>query len=287
MNFVDQLINKKIKFRPIPQWGRYLRKQWENTFANHLSEDEKKSIYLNTRGGYLWHLFSYNSRERLDRDAANVAFDNEAKGACFVFYQHTNDAILIEDASLLKVEDLQGKRDFYTDDMYIMDKNGEWTYVITHETGWCGPYFCRQSDGINTMERTGKEMQIKLTSVFVDDQDKAHKFYTEVLGFVTKRDIPIGGAKWLTVVSPEEPDGVELLLEPNGNPAATAYQKGIFDQGIPATAFLVDDVQKEFERLKALGVAFMKEPTMAGEVILAIFNDTCGNLIQIYQVHAT
>ncbi|WP_312116302.1 VOC family protein [Brevibacillus reuszeri] len=130
-------------------------------------------------------------------------------------------------------------------------------------------------------------MQIKLTSVFVDNQDQAHKFYTEVLGFVTKRDIPVGADKWLTVVSPEEPDGVELLLEPNGNPAATAYQKAIFDQGIPATAFLVDDIQKEYERLKTLGVAFKVEPTKTGEVTLAIFHDTCGNLIQIYQVHTT
>ncbi|MGG1658349.1 VOC family protein [Brevibacillus sp. NRS-1366] len=127
-------------------------------------------------------------------------------------------------------------------------------------------------------------MRIKLTSVFVDDQDKAQKFYTEVLGFVTKMDMPIGGAKWLTVVSPEEPDGVELLLEPNGNPASTAYQKAIFEQGIPATAFAVDDIQKEYERMTKLGVVFTMEPTKMGEVTQAVFHDTCGNLIQIYQV---
>ncbi|MED1724687.1 MULTISPECIES: VOC family protein [Brevibacillus] len=127
-------------------------------------------------------------------------------------------------------------------------------------------------------------MRISLASVFVDDQDKAQKFYTEILGFVTKMDIPMGGAKWLTVVSPEEPDGVQLLLEPNGNPAASTYQKAIFEQNIPATAFEVSDVNKEYERLTQLGVVFKTPPTEAGNVILAVLNDTCGNLIQIYQM---
>ncbi|MED2253493.1 VOC family protein [Brevibacillus parabrevis] len=127
-------------------------------------------------------------------------------------------------------------------------------------------------------------MRISLASVFVDDQEKAQKFYTEILGFVTKMDIPMGGAKWLTVVSPEEPDGVQLLLEPNGNPAASTYQKVIFEQNIPATAFEVSDVNKEYERLTQLGVVFKTPPTEAGNVILAVLNDTCGNLIQIYQM---
>ena len=127
-------------------------------------------------------------------------------------------------------------------------------------------------------------MKIKLSSVFVDNQDKALKFYTEVLGFVKKRDIPAGEFSFLTVVSPEEPEGTELLLEPNDNPAARTFQKAIFEQGIPATAFEVDDIQKEYERMKNLGVVFTMEPTPAGPVTLAIFDDTCGNLIQLYQV---
>ena len=124
-------------------------------------------------------------------------------------------------------------------------------------------------------------MKIKLTSVFVDNQDKALKFYTDVLGFVKKSDVPVGEFKWLTVVSPEEPNGVELLLEPNDNPAAKTFQKAIFEQGIPATSFAVADIQKEYERLKKLGVAFTTEPTDAGPVTIAVLNDTCGNLIQI------
>ena len=127
-------------------------------------------------------------------------------------------------------------------------------------------------------------MKIKLTNVFVDDQDKALKFYTEVLGFVKKRDVPVGQFKFLTVVSPEEPDGTELLLEPNENPAAKTFQKAIFEQGIPLTAFAVEDIQKEYERMKKLGVVFTQEPTKMGPVTQAVFDDTCGNLIQIYQV---
>lgn len=127
-------------------------------------------------------------------------------------------------------------------------------------------------------------MKIKLSTVIVGDQDKALKFYTEVLGFVKKMDIPVGEFKWLTVVSPEEPDGTELLLEPNGNPAAKTYQSAIFEQGIPLTAFAVDDIQKEYERMKKLGVVFRTEPTKTGPVTVAVFDDTCGNLIQLYQV---
>ena len=127
-------------------------------------------------------------------------------------------------------------------------------------------------------------MKIKLTSVLVDDQDKALTFYTEVLGFVKKADFPVGEFKWLTVVSPEEPDGTELLLEPNANPAAKTFQKAIFEQGIPLTAFAVEDIQKEYERMKKLGVVFRSEPTKTEEATIAVFDDTCGNLIQIYQV---
>ena len=104
-------------------------------------------------------------------------------------------------------------------------------------------------------------MRIKLTSVLVDDQDKALKFYTEILGFVKKIDISVGEFRWLTVVSPEEPEGTELLLEPNDNPAARTFQKALFNQGIPLTVFFVDDIQKEYERMKKMGVKFTQEPT--------------------------
>ncbi|MFD1361819.1 VOC family protein [Lentibacillus salinarum] len=124
-------------------------------------------------------------------------------------------------------------------------------------------------------------MRIKMTSVFVDDQEKALQFYTEVLGFQKKMDMPAGDFKWLTVVSPEDLDGVELLLEPNDNDAAKAYQKAIYEQGIPITSFVVDDIQKEYERLRKHGVEFSVAPTEAGPVTFAIFDDTCGNLIQI------
>jgi catechol 2,3-dioxygenase-like lactoylglutathione lyase family enzyme len=127
-------------------------------------------------------------------------------------------------------------------------------------------------------------MKITLTSIFVDDQDKALQFYTDALGFIKKTEIPIGNFKWLTVVSPDLPDGVELLLEPNNNPAASTYQKAIFEQGIPATAFNVDDINKEYERLLSLGVRFVTPPAEAGSVKNAVFDDTCGNLIQIYQL---
>ena len=127
-------------------------------------------------------------------------------------------------------------------------------------------------------------MRIKLTSVYVDDQDKALKFYTEVLGFVKKRDIPVGEFKFLTVVSPEEPDGTELLLEPSENPATQAFKKAVFEQGIPLATFFVEDIQKEFVRMKKLGVKFTMEPTPMGPTTAAVFDDTCGNFIQLNQV---
>jgi predicted enzyme related to lactoylglutathione lyase len=127
-------------------------------------------------------------------------------------------------------------------------------------------------------------MKIQLSSVFVNDQAKALKFYTEVLGFVKKRDIPLGEARWLTVVSLEGPDNIELLLEPNSNPVAKTYQKAIFEQGIPLAAFAVAGIQEEYASLKKRGVEFTMEPTNMGMTTVAVFNDTCGNLIQIYQV---
>jgi predicted enzyme related to lactoylglutathione lyase len=131
-------------------------------------------------------------------------------------------------------------------------------------------------------------MKIKLTSVSIDDYDKALKFYTEIMGFVKKHDIPLGeGARWITVVSPEEPNGTELLLEPNaGYPAMKALKESLVKDGIPYTAFLVNDVQEEYERMKERGVEFTMEPTNMGMSTAAIFDDTCGNLIQIYQMNA-
>ncbi len=126
-------------------------------------------------------------------------------------------------------------------------------------------------------------MRIKLNSIFVDDQDKALAFYTGVLGFKKSKDVPVGEYKWLTVVSPDGPPDVELVLEPNSNPAAKAFQESVFQQGIPITAFEVDDIQAEFRRLRGHGVMFTMEPTASGPVTIAIFADTCGNLIQLYQ----
>ncbi|MFH8349143.1 VOC family protein [Streptomyces sp. NPDC018045] len=124
-------------------------------------------------------------------------------------------------------------------------------------------------------------MRIHLTSVFVDDQEKAAHFYTDVLGFAKKHDVPLGEARWLTVVSPEEPDGTELLLEPSGHPAVQPYKTALVQDGIPAASFAVDDVRAEFDRLRALGVRFTQEPLEMGEVTTAVLDDTCGNLIQI------
>jgi catechol 2,3-dioxygenase-like lactoylglutathione lyase family enzyme len=130
-------------------------------------------------------------------------------------------------------------------------------------------------------------MRIKLTSVSIDDYDKALKFYTEVMGFLPKRDIPLGdGARWITVVSPEDPDGTELLLEPNAEyPAMKALKESLVKDGMPFTAFEVLDIQAEYERMKNLGVEFTMEPTDMGMTSAAVFHDTCGNLIQIYQLN--
>jgi catechol 2,3-dioxygenase-like lactoylglutathione lyase family enzyme len=128
-------------------------------------------------------------------------------------------------------------------------------------------------------------MRIYVTSVFVDDQTKALDFYTNVLGFQKKTDIPLGGgASWLTVVSAEQPDGTELLLEPSGHPAVKPYKDALVEDGIPAASFAVDDVQTEFDRLQPKGVRFTQKPTQMGNVTTAVFDDTCGNLIQIVQL---
>lgn len=126
-------------------------------------------------------------------------------------------------------------------------------------------------------------MNIIVTSLFVDDQDKALKFYTDVLGFVKKHDVPAGNFRWITVVSKDDENGTELVLEPNDNIAAQDYQNSLMQQGIPATMFGVNDIDKEYERLEALGVEFTMEPTAAGDMKLAVFNDTCGNLIQLIE----
>jgi predicted enzyme related to lactoylglutathione lyase len=127
-------------------------------------------------------------------------------------------------------------------------------------------------------------MKIRLTSVLVDDQEKALKFYTEVLGFIKKTEIPMGKHKWLTVVSKEEQDGIELVLEPISFEPAKVFQKELYKAGIPLTAFNVDNLDKEYERLADLGVTFSMKPTEMGATKLAVFNDTCGNNIQIFQV---
>jgi catechol 2,3-dioxygenase-like lactoylglutathione lyase family enzyme len=126
-------------------------------------------------------------------------------------------------------------------------------------------------------------MKIVVTSVLVDDQEKALRFYTDILGFRKKTDIPAGGARWLTVVSPEDPDGTELLLEPDAHPAAKPFKTALVEDGIPATSFGVDDVHAEFDRLQGLGVQFTQPPVEMGPVTTAVFDDTCGNLIQIAQ----
>jgi catechol 2,3-dioxygenase-like lactoylglutathione lyase family enzyme len=130
-------------------------------------------------------------------------------------------------------------------------------------------------------------MKINVTSVLVDDQAKALAFYTDVLGFVKKTDFPAGGARWLTVVSPEAPDGVELLLEPDAHPAARPFKEALVADGMPYTSFAVDDVQAEFDRLTGLGVRFTQPPTEMGPVTTAVLDDTCGNLIQIAAMQGT
>jgi catechol 2,3-dioxygenase-like lactoylglutathione lyase family enzyme len=124
-------------------------------------------------------------------------------------------------------------------------------------------------------------MKIKLTSIFVDDQAKALAFYTDVLGFVKKEDVPLGEHRWLTVVSPDEPDGTELLLEPDQHPAVRPFKDALADDGIPFASFAVDDVAAAFDRLASQGVRFTQEPTAMGPVTTAVLDDTCGNLVQI------
>lgn len=126
-------------------------------------------------------------------------------------------------------------------------------------------------------------MKIIVTSIFVQDQDKALEFYSEILGFVKKHDVPVGKFRWITLVSPEDQDGTELLLEPDDHPVAKEYQTKIFAGGIPATMFGVADVREEYKRLMKHGVKFTMEPTEMGELTIAVFDDTCGNLIQIIQ----
>jgi glyoxylase I family protein len=126
-------------------------------------------------------------------------------------------------------------------------------------------------------------MRIKLTSIMVDDQDKALRFYTEVFGFVKKHEIPVGEYRWLTVVSRQGPDDVELSLEPNANAAGRTFQEAMFTQRIPIAAFEVDDLDAEWQRLKSQGVVFTQDPMSAGPVRIAVCSDTCGNLVQLYQ----
>jgi catechol 2,3-dioxygenase-like lactoylglutathione lyase family enzyme len=129
-------------------------------------------------------------------------------------------------------------------------------------------------------------MRINLTSILVDDQDRALAFYADVLGFVKKNDVPLGEHRWLTVVSPEAPDGPELLLEPDEHPAAKPWKAALVEDGIPYTSFAVDDTRAEYERLRALGVQFTQEPTEMGPAVTAVFDDTCGNLVQIASMGA-
>ncbi|GIF56456.1 hypothetical protein Air01nite_25510 [Asanoa iriomotensis] len=124
-------------------------------------------------------------------------------------------------------------------------------------------------------------MRVNMASVLVDDQTKALRFYTDVLGFKEKTNVPLGEHRWITVVSPAEPDGVELVLEPDEHPAAKPFKAALVADGIPYTSFAVDDVQAEYERLRGLGVTFTQEPTDMGPVTTAVLDDTCGNLIQI------
>ncbi|MEV6352852.1 VOC family protein [Streptomyces hydrogenans] len=126
-------------------------------------------------------------------------------------------------------------------------------------------------------------MRINLASVFVDDQERALRFYTDVLGFALKHDVPIGEDRWITVVSPEDPDGTELVLEPSGHPAVPPYRRALVADGIPATSFAVDDVHAEHTRLTALGVRFTQPPVDMGPVTTTVLDDTCGNLIQLAQ----
>lgn len=142
IDLVTLLKKKKVKVIEIPKWGTYLRKQWEDIFVNHLSDKEKKSSYLYDEDGccgYLWHVFSYEKRKYLKEEQADTAFKKESKQSCYVFYQHLDDAYILEKVSSLTAEDFVNE-----EDVYVVDKEFNWTYVRTHETGWCGPYFSRK-----------------------------------------------------------------------------------------------------------------------------------------------
>lgn len=142
IDLVESLRGKKVRVIEIPKWGTYLRKQWEDNFANHLTDNEKKSIYLYDEDGccgYLWHVFSYERRKCLKEEQADIAFVREPKNSCYVFYQHSDDAYILENASTLTANDFLNE-----EDVYVVDKQFNWTYVKTHETGWCGPYFSRR-----------------------------------------------------------------------------------------------------------------------------------------------
>ncbi|WP_430507761.1 DUF4275 family protein [Rossellomorea marisflavi] len=144
MNMIDRLIEKNIKVRDIPGWGAYLKKERETHFAGHLSDKEKQSIYLldaDGFGGYLWHLFSYKKKKCLEGEKAEVAFRDQRKHSCFIFFQDTEDALLLEDASGFDVIDLSSE---VGRDIYVVDKQFRWTFVLTHETDWLGPYFSRR-----------------------------------------------------------------------------------------------------------------------------------------------
>ncbi len=130
-------------------------------------------------------------------------------------------------------------------------------------------------------------MKIAMTSVLVDDQEKALRFYTDVLGFQTRHDVPLGEHRWISVVSPQSPDGVELILEPDAHPAARPFKQALVADGIPYTAFAVDDLQAEFTRLSGLGVTFTQQPLQMGPATTAVLDDTCGNLIQLIQIAST
>lgn len=139
LKLIDTLQKKRVKVTKIPKWGTYLRKQWEDHFAHHLSEKEKKDIYLHSKGkssGFLWHVFSYETKDCLDKEQAVEAFNQLEKDSCYVFFQDSDDALLLERATRMTAEDFENEMD-----VYVTDKEFNWTYVRTHETEWCGPYF--------------------------------------------------------------------------------------------------------------------------------------------------
>lgn len=147
MDIVNRLKDKKVRVREIPGWGPYIRQQWEVNFAGHLSGEEKEEIYLYYNGfacGYLWHVFSYDKRDYLKEKQADEVFNKVSKNTCFVFYQHSDYAFIIEDASAVAASDFVKKDDFDEEDIYVVDKDFTWTYVNTHEKS-CGPYFSRNS----------------------------------------------------------------------------------------------------------------------------------------------